>query len=363
MKDFTKMGLKKNIHNALSILKFTKPTDVQERIIPIMLKGENVVFTSRTGSGKTLAFLLGFVGKINPKLGLQMIVVVPTRELCIQIGKEISALCDLINIKVGMLYGGRTIFGDQKTTTKKVQIMVGTPGRLLQHVNAKNIRVGEVQYLVYDESDQMFDNGFYDECAYLKTRVSKKVQIALVSATISNRVNEFIKKEMKEYILEEIGEQIPKNIIQEKVLCEIREKNDLLIKFLANRKFSRAIIFCNQKTRCDYVAELFGRKAKSLHSDLKQDERNSILSMFKQGRINILVTTDVAARGLHIPAVDIVINYDVSRQPEFHVHRMGRTGRNDKSGYSLTMVCPEDVKRFEHIELGYGLNVKEITIQ
>jgi superfamily II DNA/RNA helicase len=363
MTDFAKLGLKKDILNALSSLKFTKPTDVQERIIPIIMKGQQVVFTSRTGSGKTLAFLLGFLGKINPKLGLQMIVIVPTRELCIQVGKEMTTLCDLINIKVGMLYGGRTMSGDQKTTSKKVQIIVGTPGRLLQHVNAKNIIVGEVQYLVYDESDQMFDNGFYDECAYLKTRVSKKAQIVLASATISNRVNEFIKREMKEYILEEIGEQIPKNIIQEKVLCEIREKNDLLIKFLASRKFSRAIVFCNQKTRCDYVAELFGKKARSLHSDLKQDERNNILSLFKQGRISILVTTDVAARGLHIPAVDIVINYDVSRQPEFHVHRMGRTGRNDKPGYSLTMVCPEDVSRFEHIELGYGLDVKEITVK
>ncbi|MFT4344071.1 MAG: DEAD/DEAH box helicase, partial [Candidatus Woesearchaeota archaeon] len=362
MTDFTKLGLKQNVLYALSTLKFTKPTEVQEKIIPLMLKGKNVVFTSRTGSGKTLAFLLGFVGKIKPKMGLQMIVMVPTRELCIQVGKEMSALCDLIDIKVGMLYGGRTMSGDQKTVSKKVQIMVGTPGRLLQHVNAKNIAVGEVHYIVYDESDQIFDNGFYDECAYLKTRVSKNAQIILASATISNRVDEFIKKEIKEYEFEEVGEQIPKNIVQEKVLCEIKDKNEVLVRFLASKTFKRAIVFCNQKTRCDYVAELFGRKARSLHSDFKQDERNNILNMFKQGRISVLVTTDVAARGLHIPEVDIVINYDVSRQPEFHVHRMGRTGRNDSSGYALTMVCPEDVKRFQHIELGYELDVTEITV-
>jgi len=363
MDNFTRLGLKKNVLTALDTLKFEKPTEVQERIIPILLEGENVVFTSRTGSGKTLTFLLGFVGKINPKIGIQMIVIVPTRELCIQVGKELTKMCDLLGIKVGMLYGGRTMHGDQKTTSKKVQIMVGTPGRLLQHINAKNISVGETKYLVYDESDQMFDNGFYEDCAYLKTRVSKQAQIILSSATISNKVEEFVKKEIQEFVFEEVGEQIPSTIVQEKLFCEIREKNDLLVTFFDSKKFDRAIVFCNIKNRCEYVAALFGKKAKFLHSDLKQDERNNVLNLFRQGRVKILVTTDVASRGLHIPNVDIVVNYDVSRQPEFHVHRMGRTGRVGTKGYALTMVCPEDVSRFEHIEIGYGLDVKEITLK
>ncbi len=362
MKEFKDLGLKKDILATLSRLNFQKPTEVQEKIVPLMRQGKNIVFTSRTGSGKTLTFLLGFISKINNKIGLQMVVMVPTRELCIQVGKELTKVCNTVGIKVGMLYGGREIIGDIRTTNKKVQIMVGTPGRLIQHVNKKSIRVGDVKYLVYDESDQMFDNGFYDECAYLKTRVSKNAQIILASATISNRVNEFIKKEIKNYELQEIGEQIPKNILQEKILCAVKEKNDILFRFLLSKRFKRALVFCNTKDRTEYTAKLFDKKikAKAMHGGLKQDERNNILNLFRQGKIKILVTTDVAARGLHIKAIDIVINYDVSRQPEFHVHRMGRTGRNDKKGYALTMVSPEDVKRFDQICTMYELDVKKI---
>ncbi|MBW3020574.1 DEAD/DEAH box helicase [Candidatus Woesearchaeota archaeon] len=364
MSTFDKLGLKKDIIDVLTSLKYKESFEVQDQIIPLVLKGENIVFTSKTGSGKTLAYTLGFLSKINKKLGPQMIVVVPTRELCTQVGKEINKICEPLGIKVGMLHGGREISGDYKTTNKRLQIVVGTPGRLIQHINNKTVRVGDVKYIVYDESDEMFDNGFAKECAYLKARSSRDAQIILSSATITEKVEEFIENIIQDFVFLRIGNLIPKNIEQNKIECEIEDKNDMLIKFFKDKKFKRAMIFCNTKVRCDEITDfLIDNKfnAKFINSDLSQDERYNLLNLFKAGKIQILVTTDVAARGLQIPKVDMVINYDVPRKQEFYIHRIGRTGRTDQEGYALTLVCSEDEDRFNDIEFDFELNVKDIT--
>ncbi|MBW2999024.1 DEAD/DEAH box helicase, partial [Candidatus Woesearchaeota archaeon] len=267
-------------------------------------------------------------------------------------------------IKVGMLHGGREIRGDYKTTNKKLNIVIGTPGRLIQHINNKAIRVGDVKYIVYDESDEMFDNGFIKECAYLKARASKDAQIVLSSATINEKVESFINKEIVDYEFLKIGNLVPEKIVQEKANCKIKDKNDFLAKFLKNRFFRRVMIFCNTKIRCEEITEFLEEKkfkAKYINSDLSQDERNNLLNLFKSGNLSILVTTDVAARGLQIPKVDMVINYDVPRVPEYYIHRIGRTGRKDAKGYSLTLVCPEDEGRFNDLEFDFELDVKDIS--
>ena len=363
MGDFTKLGLKKEILNVLSKLKFNNSFEVQDKIVPLAIKRKNVVFTSRTGSGKTLAYLLGFLGKINKKLNTQMIIIVPTRELCIQVGKEVKRICDLLDINVGVLYGGRDIQGDYRTINKKNQILVGTPGRLIPHINEKRIKIGEVKCLVYDESDQMFDHGFYQDCVYIKKRASKDAQIIFSSATMTDKVKIFIENEIVDYELLTIGELIPKNIIQEKLYCEKLEKNEILLNLFSKKKFKRAMIFCNTKQKSYDILEFLQENkfnAKSLNSDLGQVERLNHLNLFKDGKIRILITTDVAARGLQIEKVDLIVNYDVPTKYEFYVHRIGRTGRTDKKGYSLTFICPEDVQRFKDIEFKYKLNVLEI---
>lgn len=362
MGKFSDLGLKKEIVEVLSTLNFTEALEVQDKIIPLALKGKNIVFTSRTGSGKTLAYLLGYIGKINRKLGIQMVVLVPTRELCIQVGKEMTRVCQPLGIKVGMLYGGREIAGDSITINKKNHIMVGTPGRLIQHINAKRIKVGDVKYLVFDESDQMFDHGFFDECVYVKTRVSSDAQIIFSSATINEKVKEFIKTELSEYELLKIGELIPKNITQEVIFCPIPEKKEILLKFLQQHKFKRIMIFCNRKDKTTEITRFLSEhnyRARELNSNLTQDERFNTLNLFKDGKVHILVTSDVAARGIHIEKVDAVVNYDVPTKPEFYIHRIGRTGRRDKEGYCLTLICPEDEDRFRNIEYNYELEVKQ----
>lgn len=364
MGDFNKLGLKKEVLNILSRLKYKNSLEVQDKVIPLALRKKNIVFTSKTGSGKTLAYLLGFISRINQKQNTQMIVLVPTRELCIQVGKELKKVCDLMNINVGMLYGGRTVIGDNKTLSKRNHIVVGTPGRLILHINSKKLRVGEVKYLVYDESDQMLDLGFLKDCIYLKKRVSKDAQIILSSATITDKVKDFIDKEIKDYELLEIGDLIPKNIIQEKIYCDKLEKNEILLSLFSEKKFKRAMIFCNTKQKSYNIAQFLRDNqlnAKSLSSDLEQSERVKHLNLFKEGKIKILVTTDVAARGIHIEKVDMVINYDVPTKNEFYVHRIGRTGRVDKKGYSLTLICPEDVERFGRIEYLYDLVIIKVN--
>jgi len=364
MGDFAELGLKTEILDALARLKFKKPFEVQEKIVPLALQGKNIVFRSRTGSGKTLAYLLGFLGRINKKQGVQMIVLVPTRELCIQVAKEMRRVCEILGVNVGMLYGGRDVPGDYRTTSKKNQILVGTPGRLLLHVNEKKIKAGEVKYLVYDESDQMLAQGFYDDCVYMKKRVSKNVQIILSSATMTDKVNRFIRNEIVDYESLEIGELVPRNIVQEKLYCEKLEKNDILLNLFSKKNFKRALVFCNTRLKSYNISEFLQRhklNAKSLSSDLEQIERLNHLNLFKDGKIRILVATDVAARGLHIEKVDIVVNYDVPTRDEFYIHRIGRTGRIDQKGYSLTFICPEDVDRFFNIEFEFELIVKEIN--
>jgi ATP-dependent RNA helicase DeaD len=360
MKTFSDLGLKKDITQALAKSGYRSTLEVQEKIIPLCRQKKAVVFTAQTGSGKTVAYSVGYLDKINTRLSTQMLVIVPTRELAIQVGKVLSDICEQLRIDVGVLHGGREIKGDYRTLNRKNHIIVATPGRLIQHINSKAVRAGEVKYLVFDESDQMFDNGFYHDCAYIIRRSAKHVQIILASATITEKVRDFVDQYMWEHEFLKVGDDIPENIVQEKMYCSIAEKDGLLVKFLTQRHFKRALVFCNTKLKSHRIADLLGKndiRARSMSSDLMQSERENNLNSLKSGDINVLVTTDIAARGLDIAKVDIVVNYDVPPKDEFYVHRIGRSGRTGKKGYALTMICPEDLERFARIESYYKLDI------
>lgn len=366
MNGFTKLGLKKDIVNILQGLGFKEPLSVQKEIIPRIIQGKNIAFTSMTGSGKTLAYSIPYLSKINTKLGVQMIVVIPTRELCIQVGKEIEKICERLNINVGTIYGGRDVKGDYRTTSKKNQIIIGTPGRLIKHINNKNIKVGEVKYIVFDECDQMFAEGFEQDCVYIRKRISKNSQLVLVSATITPKFRDFLKEQIPNHDLVIVGDIIPKDITKEKIFCEKVEKNDIIFKILKKKNPKRTIIFCNTRIKCFNISKFLNDNkynAKALSGDFEQYERIQHLNMFKSGKVNVLVTTDVAARGLDVNNLDCVIEYDISKRPEFYVHRIGRTGRNEKKGFALSLVCPEDIERIEKIENIFNIKIKEVKIE
>lgn len=361
---FANLGLKKEVIEALTTLGYTKPTDVQKEIIPLITQKHNLAFTSQTGSGKTIGFAAGLFGRINPKLNIQILVVVPTRELCMQVGKELKAFGDILGFNVGMFYGGHDLILDRKTLSKRLHVVVATPGRLIQHINFKTLKVGDVSTLIFDESDQMFDTGFYDDCVYIKSRVSKDAQIILASATITNKVEQFLNNIIKDFKFIEVGALIPATIIQDVLFCEIEEKNKLTVEFFAGEEFDRALVFANTKAKLSSIHDALnnnGISASYINSNLNQKDREKRIRDFKAKKFSVLVCTDVAARGLHIEDVDIVLNYDVPPRNELYVHRIGRTGRNDKKGYALTFICPEDEDNFASIERAFKLNVGEVN--
>lgn len=356
---FASLGLKKDILSAISSLGFKHPTDVQKEVIPRVLAKEHVVFTSRTGSGKTIGYAAGFFGRIEKKKNLQMLIIVPTRELCLQVGTELKKFGEILDFNVGMLYGGHSMMADKQTLSRRLNIIVATPGRLIEHINAKTLKVGDVSALVFDESDQMFDTGFYSDCIYIKSRVSVNAQIVLSSATITPKVELFLKKYVKHYEFVKVGSLIPSAIIQDVLFCEIKDKNDLLVKFFLGEEFSRALVFVNTKSKVNSVFDTLtaaGISTSYISSDLDQKKREKCISDFKNAKFNVLVSTDVASRGLDIKEVDIVVNYDVPPRTEFYVHRIGRCGRIGERGYALTLVCPEDESDISIIEHEFDID-------
>lgn len=363
-KSFSDLGLKKNVLAALEALDYKVPTEVQRELIPLVLSKQNVVFTAQTGSGKTIAFSAGFFSRINPKQNLQVLIVVPTRELCMQVGAQIKKFGDILGFNVGMLYGGHDLLVDRRTISRRLHVLVATPGRLIQHINFKTIKLSEVKTLIFDESDQMFDAGFYKDCIYIKSRASKTAQIILSSATITSKVDKFLKKEVPKFKFVEVGVLIPPNIIQDVLFCTIAEKKDLIVNFFLGEDFNRAIVFVNTKAKLNAINDVLNDNdifAAPLSSDLDQKTREKRIRDFKAKRFNVLVCTDIASRGLDIDNVDIVVNYDVPSRSEFYVHRIGRTGRLGKKGYALTFICPEDEEDFGIIENEFKLKTGEVN--
>ena len=335
---------------------------IQEETIPLILENKNVIIKSPTGSGKTLAYTIPLIGKINNKQGLQVLVLVPTRELAEQVSKEIKKLAEPLGVKVGAFFGGRDLKGDLRTIRKKNQIIVATPGRLLQHINSKTIKVGEVKFLVFDESDQMFDNGFFGDCVYIKKRVSSEAQIVLSSATMTDDVVNFVEKQIVHFEFVEPEDSIPSGILQEKLFIEIKDKNSFVKKFLETNNFKRAIIFCNTKKKVEELSLFLLQnnfRAREIHSNLDQKERNRHLKFLKEGKEAVLVATDIASRGLHIEGIDLIINYDIPSKKEFYIHRIGRSGRNGSKGYALNLICKEDEDRFRDLEVSFELDVDD----
>jgi superfamily II DNA/RNA helicase len=226
--------------------------------------------------------------------------------------------------------------------------------------NENSLKVGDISFLIFDESDQMFDTGFYDDCVYIRSRVSSAAQIVLSSATITPRVEHFLRKSIKDFELVKIGTLIPPNIDQDVLFCPISDKTKLLVNFFQGEKFSRAIVFANTKVKLSSIYDtLLHNKitANYLSSDLDQKDREKVVRDFKAAKFSVLVSTDIASRGLDIQGVDIIVNYDVPPRSEFYVHRIGRCGRNDLRGYALTFICPEDEEDFSIIEHQFDLTV------
>ncbi|MGF3073025.1 DEAD/DEAH box helicase [Facklamia sp. P12945] len=370
---FKDLQLDERLVKTLDELGFEEPTPIQQKAIPVALEGRDLIGQAQTGTGKTAAFGLPLLNKLETNHdNIQSLVVAPTRELAIQVQEELFRLGKGVRSRIYVVYGGSPI-GKQIERIKrnKPQVIVGTPGRLLDLINRKVLKLEHVQTLVLDEADEMLNMGFIEDIKSIVSKTPQARQTLLFSATmppaIRNLADQFLKSPAHVHI--ETKHVTADLIEQFYAKCRDDEKFDALSRFLDVQMPKQAIIFCRTKKRVDEVGRglnLRGYNAEVIHGDITQQKRSSVINAFKKGNVELLVATDVAARGLDITGVTHVYNYDITQDPESYVHRIGRTGRAGNEGLSLTFVLPTEMPYLRTIEKLVGKQMQPMkppTIQ
>ena len=354
--NFNDFNINENILDAISDLGFKNPTPIQKLAIPEILKGRDIIGQAQTGSGKTIAFSIPILEKIFiPDKSPQAIILCPTRELCMQVADEINKLSSKMKkIKVLPVYGGQPIGKQSRVLKKGVHIVVGTPGRVIDHIQKGNLELIGVESVVLDESDEMLDMGFRGDIEYILSNTPNQRQTLLFSATIPPEIRKLAKKYQKNPKFIKVSdkkENIP-NIRQYYFKCDIRDKFDGMMRLIDAYNVKLALIFCNTKKSVDFVKKHMKKQdysVDSIHGDKSQKIRDKVMNKFRNGNIRILVATDVASRGLDIDDVDVVINYDVPQNHDDYIHRIGRTARAGKDGLAFSLVSKDEVSRFNNI--------------
>ncbi|PIC79470.1 DEAD/DEAH box helicase [Sporosarcina sp. P18a] len=359
MTKFSELNISETTQNALLRMGFEEATPIQEGTITFGMEGRDVIGQAQTGTGKTAAFGIPIIEKLDPKsTAVQALVIAPTRELAIQVSEEIYKVGYGSRAKVLSVYGGQEIGRQIRALRNNPNIVVGTPGRILDHINRKTLKLDHVQTLVLDEADEMLNMGFIEDINTILASVPAERQTLLFSATMPAPIRKIAETFMKnpEMVKIKSKEMTVENIEQFFVKSHEREKFDVLSRLLNVQQPELAIVFGRTKRRVDELAHALsirGYIAEGIHGDLTQAKRMSVLRQFKDNKIDVLVATDVAARGLDISGVTHVYNFDIPQDPESYVHRIGRTGRAGKNGVAVTFVTPR--------EMGYLRIVEETT--
>ncbi len=357
------MDLSSEILKAVRAMGFQEPSTVQARTIPLMMSGADINAIAPTGTGKTCAFGIPMLEYVQLKDSrIQEIVLAPTRELALQIGDELTRLAKYIEgVRIAVIYGGQSISKQIAALKRKPQIIIATPGRLLDHMQRGNIRLNAVHTMVLDEADEMLNMGFVKDVTKIIEATPPERQLVLFSATTNQDVLTIAWKyqhEPVEITVEATKEDRPQ-ITQYVIATEPDQKTDHLLYLLDADVYQRVMIFCNTKFMTDKLTRQLCREgydAQCLHGDIPQAKRNVVMNDFKRGRFPILVSTDVAARGIDVDDVEAVINYDLPNENEYYLHRIGRTGRAHKHGVSFSLVTFRESVRMDEI-LKYMLTV------
>ena len=350
---FQDLGLSDAMLKALEKKGYGWPTTIQAEAIPHFMQWKDVIAKAPTGTGKTFAFGIPMIEHIDASSdALQGLILAPTRELAIQIGDELRSLLTYFEgIRVAVLYGGAGIGGQIKALEKKPQIVVATPGRLMDHYNRHTVRLDKIQTVVLDEADRMLDMGFFQDVTRILDKIKNKKNMGLFSATISQEVmtvSWMYQRDEVEITVEPKQQDRP-DIDQYSLTCTPLEKAETTLRLIKTQGYERVIIFCNTKHMCQRLSDELqraGLDCDCLHGDIKQSQREKTMLRFRQGKLAILVATDVASRGIDVDDVDCVINYDVPDENEYYVHRVGRTGRAKRKGVAWSMISnfPEKAK-------------------
>ena len=343
--NYQELPIREEMKKAIAEMGFTEMTEIQEKVIPVMMAGRDVIAKAPTGTGKTCAFGIPVIESLNQELARpQTVVLAPTRELAQQIAGDLEDLAHFMPaVRIACVYGGANMQGQIDRLKKGCQIVVATPGRLMDHVRHRTIDLGAVTTVVLDEADEMLNMGFYKDVRHI-------IDLSMFSATISREVMDIgwlYQKDAAEVTVQPVQESLPK-ITQYKLKTTGRDKLADLAQIILSGGYGRVMVFCNTKfttaTLCNQLARL-NFQVDCLHGDLSQAERNKIMTAFREGKLKVLVATDVAARGIDVENVDAVINYDVPDSNEYYTHRIGRTGRARRQGVSYLMYTPDEEKR------------------
>ncbi len=354
---FEELGLKDSILKSINDLNFENPSDIQEKSIPVSLQGYDIIGQAQTGTGKTLAFGAPILSNMGPKGGaIQTLILAPTRELAIQVSEELLKLCKYEKYKILPIYGGQSFDRQLAALKRGVDIVVGTPGRILDHINRRTLKLQNVKFLVLDEADEMLNMGFIEDIESILSNLNEERQTLLFSATMPRPIKNLSKNYMKpdaQHIVIAKKSMTVSKIQQSYFLVNSSNKFDSLCRILDVDNPTTTIMFCKTKKGVDELVDALhgkGYSVEGMHGDMKQSQRMNTLAKFKSGQLHFLVATDVAARGIDVEDVTHVINYDLPQDIESYVHRIGRTGRANKEGIAYSFASRKEVSFIRQIE-------------
>lgn len=365
---FSTLGVKDAIVKSLEAMGFVAPTEVQEKVIPQILKGQDLIVLSKTGSGKTGAFGIPLIQMVDPEgKGPQALILTPTRELAVQVDSDLKQMAKQVKCHTTAVYGQHNMNVEIQALQKGVSILTGTPGRVHDHIRQGNLKTSEIRYLVLDEADRMLDMGFIDQVERIIRALPKNRVTLLFSATMPPEIQKICKTHMKEPEAIEIASETKTVDAIEQLYYRVavNEKRKQLHRILKFEDPETCMIFCNTRATVDRVQQFLTEKgytADSLHGANTQSSRLRTINNFKKGCYQILVATDVAARGIHIEDLSLVINYDVPLEKDSYVHRIGRTGRAGQLGKAISLVTSDEIMSLYEIEEHVGALIEEVEL-
>ena len=360
MEKFEKLGLSKGLLEVLNEFGFKEPSEIQEKAIPLALAGRDIIGGSATGSGKTLVFASPIIENLKSNNGVQALILTPTRELAEQVTKMIRKFSNKKELNVLAIYGGVDI-NQQIRKIPNTDIVVGTPGRILDHLNKRTLSLRAVKFLVLDEADRMFDMGFYRDVERILSQCPRERQTMMFSATISNNIDHLAKKYTKNPVEISVNSYVDHSKLKQTYYdVPAYDIFSLLVHLLKKDQTNLSMVFCQTRRNVDFIAnnlKKVGINSKAIHGGLPQNKRIKILEEFHQKKISVLICTDVAARGLDIKGVSHIYNYDLPSTSEDYIHRIGRTARAGKEGKAISILSNKDYENFRNISRDESLTI------
>ncbi len=366
---FNELGLRTELETAVSEMGFEAPTPVQQKCIPIILEGNDIMGQAQTGTGKTAAFGIPAIQMLDEsQKSVQILIMCPTRELAVQVSGELMKLSKhLENVGVVPVYGGQPIERQIKALKKGARIVVGTPGRVIDHLNRGTLKLDNLKMAVLDEADEMLNMGFREDIEEILDHAPVEIQKVMFSATNTPAIRSIMNKQMRDPQMITIDKQVSMDPDIEQYLVEVRDsmRSEAISRLMDVHHFQLGLIFCNTKRQVDDLLQDIrarGFSADAIHGDISQGGRDKVMKSFRNGDLDLLIATDVAARGIDVSGVDVVFNFDIPQDPEYYVHRIGRTGRAGRSGTAITFSAGRKRKNLKFIQKQAGVKLTPIPM-